>query len=120
MAAISDTHGALADGCKQAPGDYAPVINRNRCEGKADCVAVCPKQVFAIAVLSELERSALSFRGKIKGVVHGWKQAHTPNLAACEACGLCVQSCPEKAITLKRVIAQAAEPAANAVPRRLR
>lgn len=79
-----------------------PVIDRNRCEGKADCVAVCPKSVFAIGVLPASQRSQLSFKGKLKGFAHGWQQAFMPNEAACEACGLCVKACPEEAITLQR------------------
>lgn len=88
--------------CKQAPGIMVPVVDRNRCEGKADCVAVCPVAVFTVATLAADERKALSFRGKVKGFFHGWQQARLMNPNACEACGLCVQSCPEKAITLVR------------------
>jgi 4Fe-4S ferredoxin len=88
--------------CKQPPGTFVPLIDRNRCEGKADCVAVCPKDVFVIGVLPKSERSGLSLKGRLKGLAHGWKQAFTPNGAACEACGLCVSACPEEAITLKR------------------
>ncbi|WP_113707468.1 hypothetical protein [Klebsiella michiganensis] len=29
--------------CKRPPGEIVPVIDRNRCEGKGDCVEVCPK-----------------------------------------------------------------------------
>lgn len=88
--------------CKQKPGAFAPVIDRNRCEGKADCVPICPKHVFIIDILPKSDRGALSLKGKLKGFVHGWKQAFMPNLSSCEACGLCVSACPEKAITLKR------------------
>ena len=88
--------------CKQAPGTFAPVIDRNRCEGKADCVAVCPNSVFAVGVLPRSERRGLSFKGKVKGFAHGWKQAFTPNAGACEACGLCVSACSESAIALRR------------------
>ena len=91
-----------AASCKQAPGVFAPVIDRNRCEGKADCVTVCPKHVFVIDMLPRPERSALSLLGKVKGFAHGWKQAFMPDIGACEACGLCVSACPEKAITLTR------------------
>ena len=87
----------------QPRGRLQPRIDRNRCEGKAECVAVCPKQVFEISRLPEAQRAVLSFKGRVKGFVHGWKQAMTPNLAACEACGLCVSACPEKAITLMKV-----------------
>lgn len=86
--------------CKQEAGIVEPVIDRNRCEGKADCVAVCPVGVFAVETLPKAEREQLSFRGKVKGFFHGWQQAILVNPDACEACGLCVQSCPEKAITL--------------------
>jgi 4Fe-4S ferredoxin len=88
---------------KEASGKFRPVINRNKCEGRADCVDVCPYQVFAIGVLPATERSTLSIRGKIKGAFHGWMQAFTVNEQACHACGLCVASCPEQAITLQRI-----------------
>ncbi len=88
--------------CKQAPGLMIPMIDRNRCEGKAACVAVCPVKVFVIGVLPPAERAALSWRGKLKGFGHGWKQAFTPNAASCEACGKCVEACPEEAISLAR------------------
>nr|WP_213908397.1 ferredoxin family protein [Stutzerimonas nitrititolerans] len=91
-----------ATSCKQAPGLFAPVIDRNRCEGKGDCLTVCPVDVFSLGTLDKAERSNLTLVGKIKGFAHGWKQAFTPNVHACEACGLCVGACPEKAITLKR------------------
>jgi len=42
---MSDTS---ASTCKQAPGVIAPVVNFNRCEGKADCAVVCPEDVFEI------------------------------------------------------------------------
>lgn len=88
--------------CKHPPGLMVPVIDRNRCEGKAACVTVCPRQVFTLGVLPPAGRTGLSLRGKLKGFGHGWKQAFTPNAAACEACGKCVEACPEEAITLAR------------------
>jgi 4Fe-4S ferredoxin len=94
---------AEAADCKREPGEVAPVINRDRCEGKADCVRVCPYDVFEMGVLPAAERGGLSLRGKIKGFAHGWKQAFAVNAAACHACGLCVAACPEKAIVLRRV-----------------
>lgn len=88
--------------CKQAPGVFSPVIDRNRCEGKAACVSVCPVKVFAVETLPKGMRSGLSLRGKLKGFAHRWQQALLVNPELCEACGLCVSSCPEDAITLAR------------------
>lgn len=88
--------------CKKAPGAFRPVIDRNRCEGQADCVRVCPVSVFAIDTLPKEQRLGLSVKGKIKGFVHQWQQALLINPEACEACGLCVEACPEGAIKLTR------------------
>ena len=88
--------------CKQAPGAFVPVIDRNRCEGKADCVRVCPVGVFAVDTLPPAQRSGLTFKGRLKGYAHRWQQALLVQPQACEACGLCVSACPEDAITLAR------------------
>jgi NAD-dependent dihydropyrimidine dehydrogenase PreA subunit len=86
--------------CSQVSASVKPIIDRNRCEGKQACVAVCPYNVFKIATVSPELRRGLSLRGKLKGYAHGWQQAFTVNADACHACGLCVAACPEKAITL--------------------
>ncbi|MFT4074157.1 MAG: 4Fe-4S dicluster domain-containing protein [Asticcacaulis sp.] len=89
--------------CKQVPGIFTPVINRARCEGKADCVVICPYEVFELDILPAEDRTRLNTLARIKGFLHGWKQAFAVNAEACRACGLCVSACPEKAITLRRV-----------------
>ncbi len=89
--------------CKQSPGEFRPVIDRNRCEGKADCVRVCPVWVFEVTTLPKTMRTGLKFIGKLKGYAHQWQQAMLINANACEACGLCIKACPENAITLVRV-----------------
>lgn len=89
--------------CGQTAGTFRPSIDRNRCEGKAECVSVCPVSVFTVATLPKEQRAGLGLRGKLKGFAHRWQQALLVNPLACEACGLCVKSCPEKAITLVRV-----------------
>ena len=89
--------------CKHEPSIYIPVIDRNRCEGKAECVSVCPVGVFSIETLPKEMRSKLSLRGKLKGFAHKWQQAILVNAKCCEACGLCLKACPEDAITLSHV-----------------
>jgi len=89
--------------CKQEAGVFAPVVNRSRCEGKEDCVRVCPYHVFEIGILSNEERRALSFAGRLKAWAHGNRQAFAIRAYDCHACGLCVSACPEHAITLHRV-----------------
>ncbi len=92
----------MKNACKQSPGEFHPVIDRARCEGKADCVVICPYDVFDLAIVPPEDRQDLGFMAKIKGTLHGWKQAYAVNAEACQACGLCVSTCPEKAITLAR------------------
>src|SRR5271170_770767 len=90
------------DDCKQAAGVILPRIDRNRCEGKEDCVRVCPYEVFEIRVLKPEERAALPFVPRLKMLFHGNRQAFAVRADQCHACGLCVAACPEKAITLAR------------------
>lgn len=88
--------------CKQSPGTFKPVIDRNRCEGKQACVEACPYDVFSMGTLSPEQRGTLSLGGKLKGFMHRWHQAFATSADACRACGRCVDACPEKAITLVR------------------
>ncbi len=80
-----------------------PQVDRNRCEGKAACVQVCPVQVFAVQTLGRDQRAGLSIKGRVKGFVHQWQQAILVNPDACEGCGSCVKACPEGAIRLVRI-----------------
>lgn len=79
-----------------------PVVDLNRCEGKAVCVAVCPYHVFEIRQLTREEAGSLSLKGRLKRVLHGGRQAVAVRADDCHACGLCVKECPEEAIRLVR------------------
>lgn len=87
--------------CKADPGSWEPVVNRSRCEGKAACQEVCPYGVFEVRRIDEGDYRALPFRARIKLRVHGMRTAYTARADLCQACGLCVVACPEKAITLR-------------------
>jgi 4Fe-4S ferredoxin len=89
--------------CKQSEGQFVPRIDRNRCEGKEDCVRVCPYEVFEIGIVPQAERAKLSLKGRLKAFAHGHRQAFAIRAEACHACGLCVEACPERAITLVRM-----------------
>ncbi|MFM0191501.1 4Fe-4S dicluster domain-containing protein [Paraburkholderia strydomiana] len=88
--------------CKQKPGVIAPVVDLKRCEGKGDCLDVCPENVFEIRRIDEGDYLSLGLMHRFKLRVHGMKVAYTPNADACRSCGLCVSACPERAIKLAR------------------
>jgi 4Fe-4S ferredoxin len=98
---MSKAESAKSD-CKQDAGVFVPVVNRSKCEGKKDCVEVCPYDVFEVRTIDDADFAQLGFLAKMKSRAHGKQTAYTPNANACRACGLCVDACPEKAITLRR------------------
>lgn len=89
--------------CRAKPGDYYPAVNRNKCEGKSDCVNVCPFNVFEVRRMGDADFARLSIFGRLKSLAHGKQTAYTPGADLCQACGLCVVACPERAIELVRV-----------------
>jgi NAD-dependent dihydropyrimidine dehydrogenase PreA subunit len=91
---------SATENCKQEPGVIVPVINLKRCEGKSDCVVVCPENVFEVRKIDHADYEELNLLHKLKLRVHGMKVAYATNADACKSCGLCVSACPEKAITL--------------------
>ena len=92
--------GALPRSCKATTTDRVPVVDRNRCEAKEDCVAVCPYDVFEVRVLTTEERTGVSWRGRLNLFAHRGRQAVVVRPDDCHACGLCVAACPERAIRL--------------------
>jgi 4Fe-4S ferredoxin len=93
----------VAEECRGEPGRVAPVVDRNRCEGKEDCVRVCPYDVFEIRVLDPADRASLSLLGKLKAWAHGNRQAYVARPGDCHACQLCIDACPENALRLAPV-----------------
>ena len=91
-----------SDNCKPEGGLLMPRVDTGRCEAKADCVAVCPYDVFEVRKLTGQERRELSLVSRLKVAVHGGKQAFVVRAEQCHSCGLCVTACPEKAIKLVR------------------
>jgi NAD-dependent dihydropyrimidine dehydrogenase PreA subunit len=91
--------------CRAGPGEFVPLVNRAKCEGKADCVEVCPYGVFEVRRMEDPDFAALGLLAKLKSVAHGRKTAYTPHASACQSCGKCVTACPEKAIKLARASA---------------
>jgi NAD-dependent dihydropyrimidine dehydrogenase PreA subunit len=88
--------------CRALAQRYEPRVDRSRCEGKSECVLVCPYGVFEVRSMDEADFRALSFFGRLKSRAHGKQTAYTPRADDCRACGLCVVACPENAIALVR------------------
>jgi 4Fe-4S ferredoxin len=90
----------VAPSRKDDAGLKFPIIDPKRCEAKADCVRVCPYDVFELRTLTAAEKRDLGVLGRLKVAAHGGKQAFAVRADQCHACGLCVAACPEKAIRL--------------------
>lgn len=93
--------------CKADPGVFRPQIDPRRCEGKGACVAVCPYDVFEFGPIADEIFDAMPPLTRLKIWAHGRKTAYTPRADACRACGLCVVACPERAIRLLGMTAEA-------------
>jgi len=86
--------------CGETPSAVRPLIDRNRCEAKGECVRVCPYGVFELRALGAADKAGMSMLGRLKARFHGNQQAFVARPEACHACGLCVAACPEDAIAL--------------------
>ena len=70
----------MAEACSGKP--VRPVVNRSRCEGKKDCVAVCPFGVFEVRRIDAADFARLGLLAKLKSLAHGRQTAYTPNASA--------------------------------------
>ena len=86
--------------CRADAGAFVPLVDRERCEGKKDCIDVCPYDVFEVRSIDRSHFLGLSLLGKVKSLAHRLQSAYTPRADACRACGLCVVACPEGALSL--------------------
>jgi NAD-dependent dihydropyrimidine dehydrogenase PreA subunit len=89
--------------CRAGPGRYAITVDRGKCEGKGDCVEVCPYGVFEVRRIADADYAQLGLLGRLKSRAHGRQTASTPHADACQACGMCVVACPEHALALRPV-----------------
>jgi NAD-dependent dihydropyrimidine dehydrogenase PreA subunit len=87
----------MADECGGLPGKVAPVVDRNRCEGKAACVRVCPYNVFVMGTLTQEQFE--SILGKMKAWAHG-ETSHGRERRRLPRVSAMHQSVSEQALTL--------------------
>ena len=97
--------------CKADPGALRPLVDFRRCEGKRDCIEVCPYDVFEVRRMDDADFAPLTLKAKLKQIVHGRQVAYAPRADQCRACGLCVVACPESAISLSEATTPQSEPA---------
>ena len=92
---------------RQPRGLFAPSIDIGRCEGMGKCIAVCPEDVFGLLPIEPEDRASLTPLQKLKLFALGGKVAYALSANRCRACGLCVDACPGRAITLQSAVTTA-------------
>ncbi len=61
--------------CESEVGRVSPVVDRGKCEGKRDCVRVCPFNVFEVRRIDDADFAQLGLIGKLKSIAHGRQSA---------------------------------------------
>lgn len=64
--------------CTAPAGYWGPVIDRSRCEGKSDCVAVCPYDVFEIRAIEDHECRVMPTGIRLKLWFHKARRRRIP------------------------------------------
>ena len=77
------------------------LVKLNACDGCGQCAIICPTQVFEMDELTTQEIGELSFLGRLKVRIKGNLKSHVTSPDACIACGKCMRSCHEHAITVR-------------------
>ena len=66
--------------CGQESGKIAPAVDFTRCEGKGDCVRVCPESVFELRRIDLIDYRGLPLLNKINrsevGAYYGYYDPH--------------------------------------------
>lgn len=80
-----------------------PVINYEKCTGRGICVEVCPEDIFEIRNLDQIlfceETKAAGICPEPKYATKD-KRSYPVNVDNCTECKICLEKCPEQAITL--------------------
>lgn len=84
----------------KGPGILFPIVDFNKCSGAGPCIPACPFDVFELKSINKTDKKGLNWVGKLKTKFNN-KKAYAVQADLCNACGLCVIACPEKAIKLK-------------------
>ena len=87
--------------CPGPRGAWTPVINHRKCEAKRACVEACPYDVLGVQRISRADWEEIGTIGRLRSRANGRRTAYAVTPDACRGCGLCVEVCPEDAITMR-------------------